>query len=135
MNDNNNEALRDTTATLHIAAADEIYVDPDAFSRYMSSLVNMVFKILPLRESDEKSLQTYMKALQAEIAGCSELANAVAHSSLLVSLVSILQYIISNPEADVATYKREVFGAIEICNKLEDIYSFGLYSSPDSKAR
>ena len=90
---------------------------------YFQTLVNMFFKILPLWEARETSLAVYLKSLQAELLGCNEFVVAVHNDSLLLSLLSILQYLIDTPECEVAFVKREVFHAISICNKLKAKYA------------
>ena len=90
---------------------------------YFSSLVNHFFKILPMFESKEESLPTYLESLQVELLGCKELIVAINNDSYYVSLLSILQYFIDNPDASVRTIKREVFRAISICNRLKACYA------------
>lgn len=92
-------------------------------SGYMRSLVNRFFKILPIRESGEDSLETYMRSLQSELLGFKELIVAVHEDSEFMSLLNILQYLIDNPECSLVVVKREVFRAISICNKLKAKYA------------
>lgn len=92
-------------------------------SGYMRSLVNRFFKILPIRESGEDSLETYMRSLLSELLGFKELIVAVREDSEFVSLLNILQYLIDNPECSLVVVKREVFRAISICNKLKAKYA------------
>ena len=90
---------------------------------YFKSLVNSFFKILPIRESGEKSLGTYMQSLQLELIGCKELLPSIKEDSGFLSLIAILQYLIDNPECSVGVVKREVFKAISICNRLKAQYA------------
>ena len=92
-------------------------------SGYMRSLVNRFFKILPIRESGEDSLETYMRSLLSELLGFKELIVVVHEDSEFVSLLNILQYLIDNPECSLIVVKREVFRAISICNKLKAKYA------------
>lgn len=95
---------------------------PDtAIGNYLRTLVNQFFKILPMRESNEPSLKEHMRSLQAEIIGFGGLFLKLKDDSMLVSLISILQYLIDN-DCSVTVVKREVFKAITICNKLRDKY-------------
>ncbi len=93
---------------------------------YLRALVNSFFKILPLWESGEHTLPTYLASLQAELLGCKELIDALHNDALFISLVAILQYLIDTPSCPVSTVKREVFRAISICNKLSSRYGAGL---------
>ena len=90
---------------------------------YLRSLINLFFKILPLKESGERSLETYMKSLQAELLGCNALVEVIHDDSMFLSLASILQYLIDNPDCDVVFVRREVLRAISICNKLREKYA------------
>ena len=104
-----------TTAGVPMSAA--------VLDNYLRSLINLFFKILPLKESGERSLETYMKSLQAELLGCNALVEAIHDDSMFLSLASILQYLIDNPDCDVVFVRREVFRAISICNKLIEKYA------------
>lgn len=95
-------------------------------SGYMRSLVNRFFKILPIKESGEDSLETYMRSLQSELLGCKELIVAIHEDCEFVSLLNILQYLIDNPECSLVIVRREVFRAISICNKLKAKYAVGM---------
>ena len=92
---------------------------------YFSSLVNRFFKILPMRESGEETLNVYIQSLQAEMLGYESLSESINYDPSFVTLVSILQYMIDNPSCSVPETKREVFRAISICNRLSEKYSEG----------
>lgn len=96
-----------------------ISIDVEVLHNYFRNLVNLFFKILPMRENNEESLFTYMHSLQIELLGCKELIYAIQYDSNYLTLLSILQYLIDNPECGVSEVKREVFRAISICNKLQ----------------
>jgi len=98
-------------------------MDAKVLYQYLRNLVNRFFKILPIRESGEESLVEYMRSLQLELIGCSELVIVIHWDPDYVTLLSILQYLIDNPDAPVPVYKREVFKAITICNKLKARYA------------
>lgn len=98
-------------------------MDAGVLNNYFRSLINLFFKILPIWESGESSLETYMRSLQAELLGCRELIDAIHGDSLFLSLISILQYFIDNPDLEISSVKREVFKAISICNKLKAKYA------------
>ena len=98
-------------------------IDKESVSNYFRTLINLFFKILPIWESGEQSLGTYMKSLQAELLGCKELIAAIHNDSLFLTLIAILQYFIDHPETPTYVVKREVFRAISICNKLRAKYA------------
>lgn len=98
-------------------------MDAMVLNNYFRTLINLFFKILPIKESGESSLDTYMRSLQAELLGCKELIEAIHEDPLFLSLIAILQYLIDNPSCEVSVVKREVFRAISICNKLKSRYA------------
>lgn len=89
---------------------------------YLSSLINRFFKILPIRESEEESLPTYIISLQEELLGFRELVEFIKSDPSYVTLVSILQFFIDNPSCSVTDVKREVFKAIHIIKNLQKEY-------------
>lgn len=98
-------------------------IDAELLHNYFKNLVNHFFKILPIREQNEESLSTYMQSLQAELIGCKGLIEAIQNDAAYLTLISILQYLIDNPECTIREVKREVFRAISICNKLKARYA------------
>lgn len=103
-------------------------INSNILRNYFRSLVNSFFKILPIKEQNdeyEESLVVYMTSLQSELLGCKELITAIQYDSQFLTLLSILQYLIDNPECTAREVKREVFRAISICNKLEARYLEG----------
>lgn len=89
---------------------------------YFQYLVNHFFKILPMKESGEETLNQYMCSLKFEIDGFNRLYVETNYNAYVITLLSILQGLIDNPELDISVYRREVFHAISICNKLRAIY-------------
>ena len=89
--------------------------------KYLKSLIGQFYKILPIKESGEPSLGKYMESLQRELIGCQKLINALNYDELILSLLSILQYLSEN-ECDTDTVRCEVFKAISICKKLQRKY-------------
>lgn len=90
-------------------------------SNYLVSLVDQFFKILPMKESEEPSLNEFMRSLQVELIGCKNLIRRLSNDPMYLRLISILQYMIDN-NCDVLIVKREVFKAISICKKLQKKY-------------
>lgn len=113
----------DGLAYMMIQTTVGVPMDTTMLNNYFRALVNLFFKILPIKESGESSLEVYMRSLQAELLGCKELIEAIHDDPLLLSLIAILQYLIDTPECEVSVVKREVFRAISICNKLKARYA------------
>lgn len=98
-------------------------IDKEILRNYFKTLVNQFFKILPIREENEGSLTVYLQSLQVELLGCKNLITIIQHDSSFLTLLSILQFLIDNPDCTVREVKREVFKAISICNKLQAQYT------------
>lgn len=99
-----------------------IPIDAELLVNYFKTLVNLFFKILPIREAEDPTLETYMCSLRNELLGCREVVVAIHNNAGFLSLISILQYLIENPDCSVRDVKREVFKAISICNRLAACY-------------
>ena len=97
-------------------------ISSELMSNYLSSLVNRLFKILPIREQGDDSLTIYISSLQMELLGSKELIKAFQNDAIFLTLLSILQYLIDNPDCSVKTVRREVFHSISLCNKLKATY-------------
>jgi len=91
---------------------------------YFHSLINKFFKILPMYEDNEVTLCEYMRNLQSELIGFQNLLLDFGTDANLIYLLSVLEYLIDMHscygfELNKALIKREVFGAISVCKKME----------------
>ncbi|UGO51077.1 hypothetical protein PQE70_gp224 [Bacillus phage vB_BanS_Nate] len=87
---------------------------------YLNSVVNSVFKILPLFEEKNVGVDTYIESLLFELYGLQEAVN-VEHSSEYISLLSTLESIraeIGRENSRKATVKREIFKCINIIKNM-----------------
>lgn len=96
----------------------ETPVDSRLLSQYINKLIGRFYKILPLKESGEASLEKYMTSLLREMLGCCELIAELRFDDRYLSLLSILQYHIDN-NADVTTVKSDVFKSISMLKQLQ----------------
>ena len=93
-------------------------------SNYFSTLVNQVYKILPMREAVQDSLPKYIWRLEAELIGNQMLLPGVREDSYFASLLGILHYLGEcGLECHTAKVKQLVFEAIGICEKLKARYA------------
>ena len=67
-------------------------MEPHVLGNYLRALVNQFFKILPMWESGEKTVGTYIRSLQCELLGCRELVLAIHEDPLFLSLISCSRY-------------------------------------------
>lgn len=96
-------------------------VPNEMVEKYLNGLVNQFFKILPIKESGEPSLNEFMRSFQVELLGFKQLMTKIGNDSMYLTLLSILQFLIDN-DCDTHIVKREVFKAISICKKLQKKY-------------
>jgi len=89
--------------------------------QYIHSLVGRFYKILPLCESRSDTLDKYMKSLLREMIGCECLSDSLKNDDRFVSLLAILQSLISD-HSDIGVVKTDVFRAINILTQLERKY-------------
>jgi hypothetical protein len=94
---------------------------------YLNTIVNSVFKILPLFEEQNIGVKTYLESLLFELYGLEEVVE-IEHSYEYISLLSTLESVkkeVSNEESKKAVVKREVFKCINIIKnmvgKLEEV--------------
>lgn len=97
-------------------------IDDKVLYKYFKNLVNLFFKILPMKENEEDTLDVYLRTLQVELLGCKNLIIVLDNDPRMLSLISILQYLIDFPECSLHNVRREVFHAISICNKMKSLY-------------
>ncbi len=108
-----------------ISTTQGVPIHSELIGNYFHNLINMFFKILPLKENEEGSLQVYLQSLQLELLGCQSLIIKINSDAQFLSLLAILQFFIDNPSVETSVVKREVFHAISICNRLEAKFSHG----------
>ena len=103
-----------------------IVIEVTLVSKYFNSLVNKIFKILPIIENKEESITVYMESLGVELIGFQNLLPAVGEDPAFLSLLSIYQWIADNAVDAEDNYKiirREVFHAISLCKKMQAQFS------------
>ena len=103
--------------TMHGVELSRVVID-----NYFRSLVNQFFKILPIWESGDGSVFSYMETLQTEILGCKSLILTMNSDGRFLTLASILQDLIDHPEYEHRKVRKTVFDAITICNRLRASY-------------
>lgn len=85
-------------------------------SVYLDSLINSVFKILPLYEEKNVGVQTYVDSLLFELYGLEESVNiedSYEYISLLSTLESVKKEVVKS-DSEKKVIKREVFKCISI---------------------
>lgn len=95
-------------------------------SAYLDTLIDSVFKILPLYEEENIGLEVYVESLLFELKGLSKaikIEDSYEYISLLSTLESIKQEVVSE-ESEKSVIKREVFKSIstikDFLEKIDD---------------
>lgn len=91
------------------------------FENYFKYLIGKLYKILPLKESNCETLKQYLENLQLELIGNYELIECLKEEPQFVSVLGIIQYMISN-DFDSKTCKKQVFTAIKIIENIDKKY-------------
>lgn len=89
---------------------------------YLHSLIGRYYKILPLCEDHSPTLDKYMTSLLREMLGCEHLAASLKSDDRYISLLAILQSLISD-HSDLAVVRTDVFRAINILTQLKEKYA------------
>lgn len=98
-------------------------ISAEAVNKYFQNLINRFFKILPMKESEEETLPTYISSLQIELLGMKSLIPELQDNSSFLSLLAVLQYFEDNPDCETAVVRREVFNSISTCKHLAAEYA------------
>lgn len=99
-------------------------VKPALLHNYFDALVNQVYKILPMREHESKTLDRYIRRLTAEVVGGAEFYPHLTEDAYYAALLNILQYLSGHcQEESVEKTKQLVFEGIRVCEKLRDRYA------------
>lgn len=97
-------------------------VDDRAIGRYLDSAVDKIFKILPLYEEKNETLDEYIESLILELRGfVSEYGNVGVTD--YISVISTLEGIrnMAKDRGNQPKIKREVFKCIEIIKKVRNM--------------
>lgn len=88
---------------------------------YIKSLVGKFYKIIPMKEENNKNLNVYLDSLSIELSGGLYTFGILKESSQYTTLRNIINYFINN-EYTFSQCKREVFKAIEIIHNMHIKY-------------
>lgn len=92
----------------------------DKLTIYLNSIVNSVFKILPLYEEKNVGVETYIESLLFELYGLEE-AVAIEHGAEYIAIISNLESVkkeVSKEDGKKSVIKREVFKTINIIKNM-----------------
>lgn len=87
---------------------------------YLNSVVNSVFKILPLYEENNIGIETYVESLLFELYGLDKVID-VKNSYEYISLLSTLESVkveVARKDSKKSVVKREIFKCINIVKNM-----------------
>ncbi len=96
-------------------------IPDELFGNYLNFLIGKVYKILCMREENDKTLEKYMRSLQRELIGNQELIVKLKYDSDFLSLLGKIEFLICH-DADLHTYKKDVFDSISLIEKMQKKY-------------
>ena len=96
-------------------------IPKENFCNYFKFLINKTYKILPLKEENSKTLQSYLESYLRELIGNKELVSRLVDEPKFISIMNILQFLISE-EYSVKVCKKEVFKCIRILEEINKKY-------------
>ena len=88
---------------------------------YLCKLIDRIYKIIPLKEENIKTVGSYIENIIDEIMGNAELINSIDCDPRVMIITSTLYSIVG--ETDHSTYKRSVFKCIRYIEQLRDTVS------------
>ena len=93
----------------------------DIFQMYLKSLVDKIYKVLPLYEEENEGLFTYLQSLVYELNGTLWAIEELEQNAEYISLIATLESLSDDSmffDNDHAVIKREVFKCINIVKKM-----------------
>jgi hypothetical protein len=97
-------------------------IDDEFFLNYLNFLINRVYKILPISESEPETLKSYLDSLILELVGSKDLIFKLKKDASFLSLIATLQALANNQYSH-KVIKSETFKCINIIKKLINKYN------------
>lgn len=92
-------------------------IPKESFCNYFKFLINKTYKILPMKEENSQTLNSYLESYLRELVGNQELVKLLIDEPNFITILNTLQFL-SSENYSVKTCKKEVFKCIRL---LEDI--------------
>lgn len=94
----------------------------ELYTNYLQFLINQLYKSLCLKEEQNETLINYLESLKNELLGSIELIEFLKYDARYCSMLNKIQFLISTPDVNHKTFKKEIFSCISIVKKLEGKY-------------
>lgn len=97
----------------------------EAEERYLHTLVNKLFKLLPTKEGEAPTFfLSYAQSLQRELIGCESMLRRVTQDPDWLSIQAVLSNLI-NGDIPFARFRFDVLRMISLCEKLISQHFYG----------
>lgn len=93
-------------------------ISENLLKNYLDRLVNKIFKILPLKESQYDTLDVYIHSLLCELHGSRMLISELGNDTNFLAIISTLEYLLKTEESD-KIFKREIFKCISLVRQIQ----------------
>lgn len=98
----------------------DIEIDNKDISNRLKQLINLVYKLLPMREEEDNNWQTLLSTIIEEIAGMNRLMEGM-DGDILFSLFCKLEGLFTLNEKDsFFDFRRTIFECLNLMNKVKE---------------
>lgn len=102
-----------------------IEIDNKDISNRLKQLINLVYKLLPMREEEDNNWQTLLSTIIEEIAGMNRLMGE-KDGDILFSLLCKLEGLFTlNDKDSFFDFRRTIFECLNLMNKVKENVSNG----------
>jgi hypothetical protein len=85
---------------------------------YFDRLIDKLYKILPMKESNDITLNIYLKSIQNELLGGIELIGDIDYDAKYITILNTIAFLNKN-QFDNSTCKREIFKCIRLIRDIQ----------------
>jgi len=97
-------------------------INKQFFINYFNFLISQLYKSLCLKEEKSETLIEFLESLKCELIGSKDLIEFLKNDARFISLLSKIQFLISEKNIEHKKFKKEVFSSISLVEKLKDKY-------------
>ena len=92
-------------------------ISPALFEVYKSSLIDRIFKLLPLKEEDCETIDQYIDSLNHELAGMAS-SMIQEEATVILSIIHLLNHV--KVENEHKIYRRDILKCCSLMKKVGD---------------
>lgn len=84
---------------------------------YVNGMIAKVYKMLPMKQTESKTLTNYMESTLREFVGQKELVNELRHNEEFLCVIGTLESLLN--QDDIKKFRSEVFKVINLIEKMK----------------